>query len=296
MSRTLAAAVLLLATACGGGGDRVTQGDGTPSARPASSSPAMEPVSPTPSPTTVRKHGSAKVRLRGQTYTWAERGCETTYGLDGRPAGYLATFQDVDEQAEPYVVGVTGSRSYVQLRVRGGYAGDGTYPAARLALRVGDARGEAAVAHGFGAAGQRLVLRDGGKKGTYTGGGVSLEFTCDPADETAATPRDPVAEEPAPGTAYVVRPEGAFAFDGVRCGRQGGDVSVVAGSFPRFFRVLTDSPSGGGARVLLALHGVVTALDPGDTRAALTGDPVRSGTFTYDPLRPASATRGAFTC
>ncbi|HVF06183.1 MAG TPA: hypothetical protein VNA20_15180 [Frankiaceae bacterium] len=295
MTPTRLAALLLVATACGGGGGPVATNSPAPTAP---TTPGTEAPSEVPSATA--KHGSAVVTYQGVAAAWPERGCETTRGRTGEVVGWLATFQDADDQARNFRVGVTESRHYVQIRVRR-YTGAGKYPSEQVSVRYVGAEGPA-VASGFGLPGQSLTLTDGGHRGEYKSKSMTVRIECDPADDTSTDPGQALSETPAPGTAYVVRPEGAvLRFEGVRCGKAGADTQVTAGRYPHFFRVSTRTKPGasGGGRVLLGVHGVVIPFDDPNTRIALTGSPVRSGTFRYSPSGASSdtdVTEGAFAC
>lgn len=289
------AALLLVATACGGGGSPVATDSPAPagSTAPGTEAPA-ESVAP------LGRHGSAVVTYGGTAAAWPERACETTRGRDGEVVGWLATFQDAEEQSGEFRVGRTESRYYVQIRVRR-YTGAGTYPSEQVSVRY-VAGGGPELATGFGLPGQSLTLTDGGREGTYRSKDLTVRIDCDPADDTSTDPGQGLSATPAPGTAYVVRPEGAvFRFAGVRCGKAGADTVVTAGTYPHFFRVVTGTKPGasGGGRVLLGIHGVIIPFDDPNTRVALTGSPVRSGTFRYSPSGAASetdVTEGAFAC
>lgn len=294
MTRTLAAAVVLLAgAACTGGGEpsAVTPTSGPPRAAPLSSQP---PAPPAPGESPVSKHGSAHVTYRGQQYTWGERGCGTTRRLDGRAAGFLATFQDTAEQQRRYVVGTTGSVRFVQLRLRGGYTGDGTYTGDRLSVRLVGAATGSGVTAGFGTRGQTLVLRDGGREGTYRGQGLVVEFTCDPTDDTSTEPTAALAAKPEKGSGYVVFGDGsAFRYEPVVCHRGAGATSIMVGEFPHFVRIDSARATGSvSVPVLLGLHGIGDRLA---ARVTLSGDPVTSVTFRH-AAGGAGVTRGVFTC
>lgn len=289
MRSSVAAAALLVSTACGGGD--VTGPAATRSPTAAGSTPATAAPSVTVSP--VSRHGSAKVTFGGKSYNWPERACETTRGTDGQVVGWQATFQDIDEQQREYRTGITDSRWYVQIRLRG-YTGAGTYPSERVSLRLGGSGSSPALQTGFGVPGQRVVLRDGGRAGRFEYRDVTVEFACDPADDTSTEAGQAVEATPGAGEAYVVRPEGAvFRFEGVRCARRGTETEVYAGRFPHFFRLLTGGS--GSGRALFAVHGVVVPF----AEVRVEGDPAGSGTFRYSPSGPnatTDVTRGAFTC
>lgn len=300
--RLLVPALLTLALAAGCGGGGGTEGTGQTGSPAATSPAATTPVAgPSESPSTVSKHGSAQVTYRGTTTAWVERGCETTRGMDGEVVGWMATFQDPVEVDRRYQTGITDSKSYVTIRVRGGYAGNGSYASERVSFRLGVGNG-APLATGFGTPGQQLTLREGGKAGTYRSKDATVEFTCDPADDTSTDAGPVVPATPAAGTAYVVRPEGAvFTYDRVRCAKERSDLSVTAGTFPHFFRLLTGAEAGdpGAGRVLFAVQGVVIPFSETNTRVEVAGDPVTSGTFRYSPSGPnatTDVTRAAFAC
>ena len=283
------AAVLLVLTACGGGDVTSPEIAGSPT--PTVSTPDAPAPSVTVSP--VARHGSAKVTFGGKAFAWPERACETTRGTDGAVVGWMATFQDIEEQQRQYRTGITDSRLYVQIRLRG-YTGAGTYPSERVSVRLGELGATPALQTGFGVPGQRLVLRDGGRSGRYEHRDLTVEFDCDPADDTSTEGGQAVGATPSPGEAYVVRPEGAvFRFDGVRCAKRGADTEVYAGAFPHFFRLLAGGS--GGGRVLFAVHGVVVPF----AEVRVEGDPGTSGTFRYSPSGPnatTGVTRAAFAC
>ena len=301
MTRLLAVAAVVALAACGGGGagQGVSPAPSTPATTRVSTPPVTQAPSETPSP--VGKHGSARVKHDSVEQAWAERACETTRDLDGKVVGWMATFQDAEEQSRQYRIGITDSRRYVQIRLRG-YTGAGTYPSERVSVRFADNASTPSYQTGFGTLGQTLVLRDGGRAGTYRSRTLTVDFTCDPADDTSTKPGAAVAEDPAPGQAYVVRPEGAaFVFQGVRCTRSGPDTSITAGTFPHFFRVLTRAEPGAeaGGRVLFGVHGIVIQFGDTGTRVRVEGDPVTAGTFRYSPSGPNATTdltRGAFAC
>ena len=276
MRRVLLALLLLAAPGCSGDA-------GPPAAR--TPGPAVTTSAPaTPSATVAPLRGAATVTYGGRTARWPERGCETTRGFDGRVVGWLATFQDAAEQARGYRPGGAEPRGYVQLALTG-YTGAGTYTAvsARIAGRTG-----VPVVTGPATRGQSLVLRAGGRSGTYRHGATVVELTCDPGDDTstrqgAAVPRDAVA-----GTAYVERPGGAvFAFRAIECAHEGDEDVVTAGAYPRLLRV-SAARSSDAARVLFAVHGVVLRFETATTAAVA----LESGTFRSG----IDGTRGAWTC
>lgn len=287
--RPLPAALLVAALAGGCRGSASTDEGPTPG--PTSPSAAAPSLSVSPSPAPVSKHGGAEITHRGMSYAWAERGCETTRDRAGKVVGLLLTFQDPAEQALPFRPGVGESRSFVQIRVRG-WTGPGAYPSERLSVRL-HATGAPYVT-GFGAAGQSLVMDDEGHAGTYESGTTTVEFTCDPSDDTSTDPGEPIPATPAAGTAYVVRAEGAvFAFDDVSCSTSGMRTTVTAGEFPHYLRVVA---GGGAPRVQVVLHGVVIPFSAGAAKVEVVGG---SGSFRAAPSGAhagADAVRGAFTC
>lgn len=269
MRRVLLAALLAGAPACAGDA-------GLPGATRTPSPAVTTPVAVPPSPTAAVPRGAATVTYGGRTVTWPERGCETTRGVDGRVVGWLATFQDAAEQARPYRPGAE-PRGWLQVRLTG-YIGAGTYAGSAVSVVIAAAD----------VSGGTLVLRAGGRSGTYRRGRTVVELTCDPADDTSTRPGAVVPRDPVAGTAYVERPDGAvFTFGPIECEHGGGDDVVTGGAYPRFLRIA--ATASGRARVVFAVHGVVLTYGETDTTAEVARE---AGTFRSG----ADRTRGAWTC
>ena len=196
--------------------------------------------------------GSAVVTVGGRSAPHVERGCESLRGFDGRVVGWLATFGDVE------------------LRVSG-YRGAGTYARAVL-----DTEGRTETG--------RLVLRPGGRNGSYVSGTTRVTFTCDARDDVSTAPGPRVLRDPKAGTAYVALPGGAvLTFVGLECGHERGGEAFVAGVPPRTVRI--EIASSGAARVAWSVHG------PEHELAATAEPALETGTF-----EAADGTRGAWTC
>lgn len=142
-----------------------------------------------------------------------EVSCRTLRKRDGSVVGYTATFGRFEPISTNRRVRSQMERMDRITVTALGYVGDGELPKATTKFFVRKADGSFIDSDGT------LVLSDGGKKGTLSGGAGGAEritFECDPKDDTAATPGAPLTD--APGRAIIERAAGdATVLEGIHC-------------------------------------------------------------------------------
>jgi hypothetical protein len=142
-----------------------------------------------------------------------EVSCRTLRKRDGSVVGYTATFGRFEPISATRRVRSQMERMDRITVTALGYVGDGELPKATTRFFVRKADGSSLDSDGT------LVLSDGGKKGTLSGGiggADKITFECDPKDDTAAVPGAPLTD--APGRAIIERAGGdATVLEGIHC-------------------------------------------------------------------------------
>ncbi|MBS2012204.1 MAG: hypothetical protein JST00_04925 [Deltaproteobacteria bacterium] len=142
--------------------------------------------------------------------------CRTLRRRDGSVVGYAASFGRF--KAKDISVTLSSQMERIDrftVTAYGPYTGDGPLAATTLTYRIQNQAGQNSTGTGG-----TLTLSDGGKKGTLAGvggSGDSVDFTCDPSDDTAPTAGPALTD--APGRAIIERERGgdATAIDGIKC-------------------------------------------------------------------------------
>lgn len=186
-----------------------------------------------------------------------EVGCRTLRGRDGSVKGYLAVFARFTPSTSASVDAVHVRTERVQVLYRGSYAGDGTYT--NVSFTVQQANGDK-----LESSTATLVLTNGGRSGALTGPDqLTMAFTCDAADDVAATAGAPLMDQ---AGRLIIENSGlngaAFAFDDLSC-------------------------TGGPTKVTLSSPGSQRGCSPTGALLVLTSSTMVSGPGTY-PLDPGS--------
>jgi len=171
---------------------------------------------PTCPPYTPRAGKANTTSAFGALADLPEITCRTLRRRDGSVIGYAASFGRF--QAKYVSVTLSSQMEKIDrftVTAFGPYAGDGPLAATALTYRIQNQAGQNSTGTGG-----TLTLSDGGKKGTLTGvgsSGDSVDFECDPSDDTAPTAGPALTD--APGRAIIERERGgdATAIDGIKC-------------------------------------------------------------------------------
>lgn len=144
-----------------------------------------------------------------------EVSCRTLRKRDGSVVGYTATFGRFEPISTNRRVRSQMERMDYATITALGYVGDGELPKATTSYVIRRADGSST------AGGGTLVLSDGGKKGTFSGGvgdADKIVFECDAKDDTAPTPGPALTD--APGRAIIERERvggAATVLEGIHC-------------------------------------------------------------------------------
>lgn len=164
-------------------------------------------------PAFTPRAGKGKATFGAVTLTdLPELACRTLRKKDGTVAGYAASFGRFSATSVSKQVAFQAERiERFVIVANGAYSGDGTFPGT-LSYRI--QKSDASSSTGTSGT---LVLSNGGKTGKLTNvNGDTIDFDCDPSDDTAPTPGPALAN--APGRAIIELPTGpAAAFDGIHC-------------------------------------------------------------------------------